>query len=215
MELQKCVRCKKRPATVFISRIENNVKKTGGLCLLCAKQLGIKQVEDATNALGLNEEELKVLYNELEEFDGDILGGALTAQESSDDTGAVPVLDFNKIFENIGFPFAPLQGKAGGERNAKDKKKGEKKAEEEKKFLRAYATDLTEKARLGKSDRIIGRDKELERVIQILCRRQKNNPCLIGEPGVGKTAVAEALAVKILNKDVPYKLRNPYIENFF
>ncbi len=211
MEFQKCVRCKKRPATVFISHIENNVKNTKGLCLICAKQLGIKQVDEATNALGLNEEDLKALYSELEDLGGSEFGGAIEAIESSDDVGAVPVLDFNKIFQNLGFPFSKQADKPG-EKNQKDqKRKGEKKGGDEKKFLRSYATDLTEKARLGKSDRIVGRDRELDRVIQILCRRQKNNPCLIGEPGVGKTAIAEAMAQRIVDGNVPEKLREAEI----
>ena len=205
------MRCKKRQAIVFISHIENGVKKTSGFCLPCAKQLGIKQVDEATSALGLSDEDLEAASDELDELCNASMNGALEPQESADDVGAVPVLDFNKIFGSLGFPFAqPPQKK--NENGAKDaKKKGAKKAEDDKKFLRAYATDLTEKARLGHSDRIVGRDRELDRVIQILCRRQKNNPCLIGEPGVGKTAIAEAMAQRIVDGNVPEKLREAEI----
>jgi len=211
MELQKCVRCKKRQAIVFISHIENGVKKTSGFCLPCAKQLGIKQVDEAASALGLSDEELEAASDELDELCNASMNGALEPQEQPGDVGAVPVLDFNKIFGSLGFPFAQPPQKKSDKNSGSGKGKESKKPEDDKKFLRAYATDLTEKARLGKSDRIVGRERELDRVIQILCRRQKNNPCLIGEPGVGKTAIAEAMAQRIVDGNVPEKLREAEI----
>ena len=207
MKMQRCVRCKKRPAVVFITRMENNETLHEGLCLVCAKELGIKPVDDILKNMGVDEENLEGLSGEME--------GMLTAmdsdgEESSLTDGGAPAIDFQKLFSGFGFPLNPQSAKRPNDKKSKKDKKGEK-SEDEKKLLRTYCTDLTEKARNGNSDKIVGRDRELDRVIQILCRRQKNNPCLIGEPGVGKTAIAEALAQRIVDKSVPQKLSDAEI----
>ena len=205
MEIQRCARCKKRPAVVFITRMDNQKTYNEGLCLVCAKELGIKPVNDILKNMGMSEEDIENMSGEVE--------GMLTAIEPAEDQdaspdGGAPALDLQKLFSGFGMPFG-AQGAPKRPKGAKDK--GEAKADESKKLLSTYCTDLTEKARLGKTDRIIGRDRELDRVIQILCRRQKNNPCLIGEPGVGKTAIAEALAQRIVDGAVPERLSNAEI----
>ena len=205
MEIQRCARCKKRPAVVFITRMDNQKTYNEGLCLVCAKELGIKPVNDILKNMGMSEEDIENMSGEVE--------GMLTAIEPADDQttepdGGAPALDLQKLFSGFGMPFG-AQGSPKRPKGAKEK--GEAKTDESKKLLSTYCTDLTEKARLGKTDRIIGRERELDRVIQILCRRQKNNPCLIGEPGVGKTAIAEALAQRIVDGNVPERLSNAEI----
>ncbi len=204
MELKKCARCKKRPAVVYITRLENGNQINEGLCIPCARELGIKPVEDMLKKMGISEEEIENMPAEMETLFGEG-DSSLTAQDQSIDGGA-PAMDLHKFFSSLGLPnmSMPKQNKQSGT------KAGEKK-EDNKKILRAYCSDLTEKARSGKVDRIIGRDREIERVVQILCRRQKNNPCLIGEPGVGKTAIAEALAQRIVDGNVPMKLADKEI----
>ena len=205
MELQKCAKCKKRQAVVFITRLENNSKINEGLCLICARELGIKPVDDMLKRMGMTEEDIENMSGEMSELFG-AADMALEAQGENDIDGGAPAIDFQKIFSGLGFPME--QGKKKNEKQGKNK---EPKKEDSRKILTAYCTDLTEKARLGKVDAIIGRDRELERVIQILSRRQKNNPCLIGEPGVGKTAIAEALAQRIVDGRVPENLRESEI----
>ncbi len=190
--MEMCTRCKKRPATVYIMKLENNVQKQEGLCLVCAKELGIKPVNDMMTKMGITEEELENMEKMFAEMlpiaseDGD--------DESDEDS---PTIDFSKIMKNVGM--------ASEQKDGKEKKKDKKK--DERKHLNTFCTNLTQSALNGKLDRIVGRKRELERVIQILSRRQKNNPCLIGEPGVGKTAIAEALAQRIVEGDVPHKLK--------
>ena len=206
MEFQKCARCKKRPAAVFITRLENNNKIDEGLCLVCARQLGIKPVEDMLKKMGVSEDDIENMSGEMGEIFGASPDMALEAQEENSIDGGAPAIDFRKIFSSFGIPL-----EANSKRSEKSQKQKEQTKNDSKKILSAYCTDLTEKARSGKTDRIIGRDRELERVIQILCRRQKNNPCLIGEPGVGKTAIAEALAQRIVDGNVPERLRESEI----
>jgi len=186
-----CSRCKKRPAVVFISQMnakDPQHKKNEGLCLVCAKELGISQVDDYMKAMGISDDDLEAMSNQLmEASDGDDF-----------EPGGTNFL--SNLFSNLagGMPKATDEG---GEKTPKDKKK-------KLKFLNNYCTNLTQKAREGKLDNVVGRDKEISRVIHILSRRQKNNPCLIGEPGVGKTAIAEGIAQRIVGGDVPFHIKD-------
>ena len=192
--MEMCSRCKKRPATVYIMKLENNVQKQEGLCLVCAKELGIKPVNDMMTKMGITEEELE----NMEKMFADMLP-TLSGDDENDDENS-PTIDFSKIMKNMGVS-------GDSEKDEKGKKKERKKERDDRKHLNTYCTNLTQRALNGKLDRIVGRQRELERVIQILSRRQKNNPCLIGEPGVGKTAIAEALAQRIVEGNVPHKLK--------
>ena len=201
--MEMCTRCKKRVAAVFITRIEGDKTFNEGICMKCAKELGIKPVSDILEKMGLSDEDIERMEDEM---DGIMNLNAM--DDSSDvtgDNGKTPPVDFRKLFG----PLANLAQNGatadGGEGSPKEKR-GKGKEKEGKKFLSAYCSDVTAKAREGKLDGIIGRERELERLMQILCRRQKNNPCLIGEPGVGKTAIAEALAMRIVEGRVPFKL---------
>ncbi len=198
-----CSRCHKRVAVIFLTRLENGETKSEGLCLKCAKELGIKPIDDVLAQTGLDDETIERLNGDMDAL-MDSMGGALSPTGEEPQT-RTPFLNFEKLM-NQGRENASQNEKKGEKR-----KRVEKDEEKELKFLRQYTTDLTEKARNGKIDRVVGRDRELERVVQILCRRQKNNPCLIGEPGVGKTAIAEALALKIATGNVPYRLKNAAI----
>ncbi len=206
MEMQKCARCKKRPAVVFITRLENNNSINEGLCLICARELGIKPVEDMLKKMGIDEMDIEGLEGEVS---GMLEAVSDPSSDNSDDNvdGGAPAIDFQKLFQ--GFPFAPPP--PGKRNSSKEQKAREAKRDDGKKLLNMYCTNLTEKAMKGETDRIVGRDRELDRVIQILSRRQKNNPCLIGEPGVGKTAIAEALAQRIVDGNVPEQLSNAEI----
>ena len=207
MELQKCARCKKRQAVVFITRLENNNQINEGLCLVCARELGIKPVEDMLKKMGMSEDDIENMTGEMSQlFASNPEDMALDAQTDGSNDGGAPAIDFQKLFSNFGFPVNPHNKKGD-----KDTKRKETDKKDNKKILNAYCTNLTEKARSGKTDRIVGRERELQRVIQILSRRQKNNPCLIGEPGVGKTAIAEALAQRIVDGNVPERLRETEI----
>ncbi|MBR4335232.1 MAG: ATP-dependent Clp protease ATP-binding subunit, partial [Clostridia bacterium] len=197
MEMQMCARCKKRLAVVFITRMENNQTVNEGLCLRCARELGIKPVSDMLSRMGLDDEAIERMNSEMTD-----VADQLTETSDDGEDGGAPAVDLPKIFQNLGFPMPPRKKPEEGKQNGKQKK------EPKHKFLSTYCQNLTERAKEGKIDRIVGRDRELSRVIQILCRRQKNNPCLIGEPGVGKTAIAEALAVRITDGDVPLRLKN-------
>ena len=217
MNMQMCSRCHKRMAVLFITKIENNETKNEGLCLKCAKELGIPQVDSMLSSMGISDEELEDMENNLEalmtgEDDEDI--------DDEDDEfpnepgeSRTPSLDFAKLFNSFPFGGQKPEKKDGDGAKDADKKKNKKeererkKEDKKKKYLGMYCRDLTRAAREGKLDEVIGRERETARMMQILSRRQKNNPCLIGEPGVGKTAIAEALAQKIASGDVPYKLR--------
>lgn len=190
-----CSRCHKRAAVIFLHNPQMG-DKPEGFCVKCARELGIKPVDDIIAQSGLDDDTIERLNSDVQEL---IDNGEINPGETS---SAAPLFNFSK-----------LMGDAArkSEEKAKKREKNDKNTDKdvkEYKFLSGYTTNLTERAKEGKLDRIVGRDRELERVIQILCRRQKNNPCLIGEPGVGKTAIAEALAEKIAAGNVPYRLKN-------
>ena len=190
-----CSRCHKRAAVIFLHNPQMG-DKPEGFCVKCARELGIKPVDDIIAQSGLDDDTIERLNSDVQEL---IDNGEINPGETS---SAAPLFNFSK-----------LMGDAArkSEEKAKKREKNDKTTDKdvkEYKFLSGYTTNLTERAKEGKLDRIVGRDRELERVIQILCRRQKNNPCLIGEPGVGKTAIAEALAEKIAAGNVPYRLKN-------
>ena len=204
-----CSRCKKNLAVIFITKIDNGKTINEGLCLKCARELGIKPVDDLMQRMGITDDDLESLSGEMSEALGSLGMMANPQEDDAEDdeqdsqTATFPFL--NKLFggaqnaENL----PAEQDAPKSDAQPRDKtQKGQKKH----KFLDTYCQNLTKKARDGQLDRIVGREVETERVIQILNRRQKNNPCLIGEPGVGKTAIAEGLAQKIANRDVPYKL---------
>ena len=210
MQPTMCSRCHKHVAVVFITKLEGGQSKNEGLCLKCAKELGIKPIDDMIQKMGITDEDLENLTSEMMSAFGGAEGmEGLMPQDREDgdeDDGRTATFPFlNQLFG---------AGAAGGDAEPKKDaaprpdKNGGKGQERpvKRKFLENYCISLTQRAQEGKLDRLIGRERELERVIQILNRRQKNNPCLIGEPGVGKTAIAEGLAMKIAKGDVPYKL---------
>ena len=199
-----CSKCHKRVATVFVTKVENGERKTEGLCMKCAAELGMptdQMLGNVMGKLGLTPDQLEGMEEEL----NGLLQGGLPSDSDDNEDGGAPAIDFPKIFRESGLFGNPQKGKSAEGEKGEKKEKAPK--EKKHKFLDTYCRNLTRRAREGKLDRIVGRERELARVVQILCRRQKNNPCLIGEPGVGKTAIAEALAQRIAENNVPYKLR--------
>ena len=209
-------------AVVFVTKLENGESQNEGLCLKCARELGIPQMDSMLSNMGISDEDLDNMEDEI----GNLLSQVSEDAEDGDDEGdgddaasRTPALDFAKLFGSLPFMNGnvpknegnvPAKKEDGSKKDSpkdKAKDKDKKKKEKERRYLSMYCRDLTEAAREGKLDAVIGRERETARMMQILSRRQKNNPCLIGEPGVGKTAIAEALAQKIVSGDVPYKLR--------
>ena len=212
-----CSKCHQRVAVVFVTKVENNQKTSEGLCLRCAKELGLPidhMMGGALSKMGMSADQLAEMEEEVNQMiaNGDMPGD----ENTSEIEGGAPAIDFQKLMNESGLfqrdssnvP-AEMPKKKDSSQAAKDKKADKK--EKKYKFLTTYCRNLTHAAANGKLDRIVGRERELARVIQILSRRQKNNPCLIGEPGVGKTAIAEALAQRIVEKNVPYRLKDKEI----
>ncbi|MBQ1589480.1 MAG: ATP-dependent Clp protease ATP-binding subunit [Oscillospiraceae bacterium] len=200
-----CSRCKKNVAVIFITKIENGVSTNEGLCLKCAKELGIKQVDDMVKQMGISDEDIENMSGEMMS----LMGGNPDEDGGEDDeldsqTATFPFL--NKLFGGLTGRNNPNNQPAQQEPPKSEPGAPTKPAKKKHKFLDTYCLNLTERARAGQLDRIVGREVETDRVIQILNRRQKNNPCLIGESGVGKTAIAEGLAQKIAAGEVPFKL---------
>ncbi len=221
--MQLCSKCHKRMAVVFVTKIENGESINEGLCLKCAREMGIPQVDSILSGMGVSSDDLDNMEDELSgmlsQF-GDIANdnGEDNDNDADDDNASrTPSLDLAKLFGSL--PFAnnkadsdnnvPIKNDGNEEKaSSKEKSKDKKKKEKERRYLSMYCRNLTALAKEGKLDDVIGRERETARMMQILSRRQKNNPCLIGEPGVGKTAIAEALAQKIAAGDVPFKLRD-------
>ncbi len=204
MQPKLCTKCKKNIAVIFITKVENGVAMNEGFCLKCARSLGIPQIDAAVKQMGFTEEDLDNLTEEMSGMFGqNELDEGQEEDERESRTATFPMI--NQLFNQMGPGKRNMPAKP--EEPPKEKEKGDKKSKKHK-FLDSYCMDLTGRAKAGKLDKVIGRDVETERVIQILNRRQKNNPCLIGEPGVGKTAIAEGLAQRIAAGDVPYKLRD-------
>ena len=201
--MQMCSKCHKRVAVVFITRLDNDKQVNEGLCLKCAKEMGLKfPTNDILEKMGLSPDDLERMEGEMENYLAE--NGMVPDMPDQEDgeTGGAPAVDFSKLMNNM----PGSDGSAKHEQKRGDRKNAENGAEKKRKFLDGYCHNLTAKAAQGKLDRIVGRERELDRVIQILCRRLKNNPCLIGETGVGKTAIAEALAQRIVEGNVPYRL---------
>ncbi len=197
-----CSRCKKRPAVVFITSMHGNEKKNEGLCMVCAKEMNIPQVSEYMQQMGITDEDLEQMSDQMMELmdgDGFEMGGA----------GTLPPYIQNLLNNHLGGELKKSdnsENERSGAKKTGSKAEEKRKKKKELKFLGNYCTNLSKKAEDGELDNIIGRDREIARVVQILSRRQKNNPCLIGEPGVGKTAIAEGIAQKIAQGDVPFNL---------
>ena len=210
MQPTLCSKCKKRVAVVFISKVENGQTVNEGLCLKCAKELGLPQVNEMMRRMGITDDDLDAISDEMmQAFGGaESMEGLIPQGDDEDDsedgkTATFPFL--NRLFgSGDATPAAP--GSDSGRAHDTKERKADKTPK--RKYLDSYCINLTDRAKAGKLDAVVGREQEIERVVQILNRRQKNNPCLIGEPGVGKTAIAEGLAQRIAKGQVPFKLRD-------
>lgn len=214
-----CSKCDKRPAVVFVSNTAN-AADTVGYCLVCAKEMGIKPVTDIMEKMGISEDDLVNIQDQMTDLAD---SGIFPDEEDFEDIGEDDDDDFSRggapafppFFKNLFNSKSPSDKLSENEKKKEEKKNNKSEAPKHRKgrkHIDAYCTDLTQRARDGELDRIVGREKEIDRVIQILSRRTKNNPCLIGEPGVGKTAIAEGLALKIAAGDVPHRLKDKEIQ---
>ncbi len=213
--MKLCSKCKKRPAVVFVSDMSNPSAEPNGLCLVCAKELGIKPVDDMLKKMNISDEDIEQMSEQfmdimaLNEEGGDIDDAELN--DETFDMGRAPAMPNMSIFNKLFGMGGDSKEDTNTTEKAPEKDKKEKSKKKRNRFLEQYCTNLTDKAKNGEIDVIIGRDKELYRTIQILSRRSKNNPCLIGEPGVGKTAIAEGLALQIARGEAPARLLDKQI----
>lgn len=213
MKQQMCSRCGERPAVIFIQKMENDKVVPEGLCIKCAKELNVGSINQMIDQLGISDEELEMASEQMSQFMenmGDFDFGSLGEMFNPENMDGAQTMPFADLINGANLPDKNNNDGKGG-KNKKGKRPNKNSSDDSRKFLNNYCTNLTEKAKKGGIDRIIGRDSEIARTIQILCRRTKNNPCLIGEPGVGKTAIAEGLAIRIANGEVPARLADKEI----
>ena len=214
MKQQMCARCGERPAVIYIQKMEGDEVKPEGLCIQCARELNIGSINQMIDKLGISDEELEQASEQMSQFMenmGDFNFGDMSGMFNSENMDGAQTMPFANLFGDAG-ELAVDENESGQKQGKKRGKKGNKRQKDDgKKYLNTYCTNLTGKARDGKLDAIIGREQEISRPVEILCRRTKNNPCLIGEPGVGKTAIAEGLAIRIAKGQVPARLADKEI----
>lgn len=214
MKHEMCSRCGERPAVIYIQKMEGDEVKPEGLCIKCARELNIGSINQMIDKLGISDEELEMASEQMAQFMdnmGDFNFGDMSEMFNQENMDGAQTMPFANLFGGSG-ELAPTDGDS---KDTKSKKKGKRSSKKGKddglKYLNTYCNNLTARARDGKLDNIIGREQEISRTVQILCRRTKNNPCLIGEPGVGKTAIAEGLAIRIAKGEVPARLADKEI----
>ncbi len=214
MKHEMCSRCGERPAVIYIQKMEGDEVKPEGLCIKCARELNIGSINQMIDKLGISDEELEMASEQMAQFMdnmGDFNFGDMSEMFNQENMDGAQTMPFANLFGGNG-ELAPTDGDAKDTKSKKKGKRSNKKGKDDGlKYLNAYCNNLTARARDGKLDNIIGREQEISRTVQILCRRTKNNPCLIGEPGVGKTAIAEGLAIRIAKGEVPARLADKEI----
>lgn len=212
MKQQMCSRCGERPAVIFIQKMENDKVVPEGLCIKCAKELNVGSINQMIDQLGISDEELEMASEQMGQFMenmSDFDFGSLGEMFNQENMEGAQTMPFANLFGGADLANGDTADKKGSKKHTKRPKKNA--SDDARKFLNNYCNNLTERAKKGEIDSIIGREKEISRAVQILCRRTKNNPCLIGEPGVGKTAIAEGLAIRIAKGDVPARLADKEI----
>lgn len=214
MKHEMCSRCGERPAVIYIQKMEGDEVKPEGLCIKCARELNIGSINQMIDKLGISDEELEMASEQMAQFMdnmGDFNFGDMSEMFNQENMDGAQTMPFANLFGGSG-ELAPTDGDAKDTKSKKKGKRSNKKGKDDGlKYLNTYCNNLTARARDGKLDNIIGREQEISRTVQILCRRTKNNPCLIGEPGVGKTAIAEGLAIRIAKGEVPARLADKEI----